>query len=236
MGVRAKKIHRQKRMWARARACWRVQLFHSVQHSFIREGCRLRSHVWLHRSASMSALDVVRGGKHSGSTYAVASEDRSYCHWILNATSLPRSLRPLRTWLQREYGGVLNFGKHKSCFYSEIYDGFPEYTIWACQLSEPSEVLRTFQQYCRRRDEEIASEEAASRQQPAPKRTRGRGSEPDATRQTSSLECKICYDRPIEVLIFPCKHLVVCQICGSLCSTCPLCRGPKRQTLRVFTG
>ena len=97
---------------------------------------------------SMSALDVVRGGKHSGLTYAaVADTDRGYCHWIVNATSLPRSLRPFRTWLQRTHGGVFCFGKHKSSFYSEIYDGFPEYTIWACEQTDASAHLCDFQQY-----------------------------------------------------------------------------------------
>ena len=75
----------------------------------------------------MSALDVVRGGKHSGSTYAaVADTDRGYCHWIVNVTALPRSLRPFRAWVRHTHGGVLCFGKHRNSFYSEIYRDFPE--------------------------------------------------------------------------------------------------------------
>ena len=97
----------------------------------------------------MSALDVVQAGKHSGSTYAaVAETDRGYCHWIVNATALPRSLRPFRTWLRRTHGGVLGFGKHKNVFYSEIYTDQPDYTIWACQISDASGALRDFQEYC----------------------------------------------------------------------------------------
>ena len=186
----------------------------------------------------MSVRDVVQAGKHSGSTYAaVAETDRGYCHWIVNATALPRSLRPFRTWLRRTHGGVLSFGKHKNSFYSEIYADQPDYTIWECQLSDPSGALRDFQEYCRRRDAEIASEEAASsRQQMARKRARGpRECEPAAA-QNLAFECKICYDRPIEVLLFPCKHLVTCQICGSLCSTCPLCRTRVTESIRVYTG
>ena len=186
----------------------------------------------------MSALDVVRGGKHSGSTYAaVADTDRGYCHWIVNATSLPRSLRPFRAWLQRTHGGVLCFGKHKNSFYSEIYDGFPEYTIWATEQTDASAHLCDFQQYVRRRDDEIArSSEAPSRQQPARKRPRGRRESEPAATQTFSMECKICFDRPIEVLLLPCKHLVCCQICGALSSICPMCRGRVSETLRVYCG
>ena len=185
----------------------------------------------------MSALDVVRGGKHSGSTYgAVADTDRGYCHWIVNATALPISLRPFRTWLRRAHGGVLSFGKHKNSIYSEIYADQPDYTIWACQLSDPSGALRDFQEYCRRRDAETASEEAASRQQPARKRARlPREAEPAAT-QSDAMICKICYANPIELLLMPCKHFVCCQVCGALSSTCPICRGRVGGRIRVYTA
>ena len=95
----------------------------------------------------MSALDVIRGGKHSGSTYAaVADTDRGYCHWIVNATALPRSLRPFRAWVQRTHGGVLCFGKHKNSFYSEIYKDFPDYTIWACEQTDGRRKAKGYQQ------------------------------------------------------------------------------------------
>ena len=186
----------------------------------------------------MSSL--VLAGKHSGSTYAtVADTDRGYCHWIVNATSLPRSLRPFKTWLQRTHGGVFCFGKHKNAFYSEIWKDHPEYTIWACELSDPSDAIRDFQDYCRKRDAETAREEAAlSRQQPAQKRARGpqeSRSEPAAT-QSFSFECKICFDRPIDVLLMPCKHLVCCQKCGAFSSTCPICRGRVGGRIQVYTG
>ena len=157
----------------------------------------------------MSALDIVLAGKHSGQSHAaVADSDRGYCHWIMNASSLPRSLRSFRTWLKRTHGGVFCFGKHKNSFFSEIYRDHPEYTIWACQQTDASKALRDFQEYARRRDEEVAREEVAAEEQPqpAPKRSRGqRESEPAAT-QTVSMECRICYDRPIEVLLLPCTQ------------------------------
>lgn len=185
----------------------------------------------------MSALDIVLAGKHSGASHAaVAETDRGYCHWIMNATSLPRSLRSFRAWLKGTHGGVFCFGKHKNAFYSEIYKDFPDYTIWACELSQPSNFLRDFQEYARRRDEEIAREEVASEEQPVRKRARGSREREPAAAQTVSMECKICYDRPIEVLLLPCKHLVCCQICASLSSTCPMCRGRVRENIRVYMG
>ena len=185
----------------------------------------------------MSALDIVLAGKHSGQSHAaVADSDRGYCLWIMNASSLPRSLRSFRTWLKRTHGGVFCFGKHKNSFFSEIYRDHPEYTIWACEQTDASNALRDFQEYARRRDEEVAREEVASKEQPAPKRSRRpREPEPAAT-QTVSMECRICYDRPIEVLLLPCKHLVCCQICASLSSACPLCRGRVSESIRVYMG
>lgn len=187
--------------------------------------------------ASMSALDVVFAGKHCGSSHAaVAESDRSYCHWIMNSNSIPRSLRSFRTWLKRTHGGVFCFGKHKGAFFSEIYKDHPDYTIWVCELNDPSAALSDFQEYVRKLEEETAGEEAASKQQPARKRARGpRETEPAAT-TTFSMDCKICFDRPIEVLLLPCKHLVCCQICGALSSTCPVCRGRVSETLRVYLG
>ena len=142
----------------------------------------------------MSALDIVLAGKHSGESYAAAAEsDRAYCHWIMNASSLPRSLRLFRTWLKRTHGGVFCFGKHKNAFYSEIYKDFPEYTIWACEQTDASNALRDFQEYAHRRDQEVAREEVASRQQqqqqqqPARKRARGPQCE-SAAAQTVSME------------------------------------------------
>ena len=107
------------------------------------------------------------------------------------------------------------------------------YTIWACELSHPSNAVRDFQEYARRRDGAIAREEV---EQPAPKRARGPREREPAAAQTSSMECKICMDRPIEVLLLPCKHLVCCQVCGALSSTCPVCRGRVRENIRVYMG
>ena len=66
--------------------------------------------------------------------------------------------------------------------------------------------------------------------QPTPKRTRGaRKAEPVAT-ATSSMDCKVCFDRPIDVLFLPCKHLVCCQTCAAQSRICPVCRGRGRDS------
>ena len=183
----------------------------------------------------MSALDAVLIGKHFGSSHAVVADaDRSYCHWVINATSLPRSLKPFREWLRRTHGGVLPCGKYRNGFYSEIHRDHPEYAFWACELKDPSGALLDFQKYVFKR-EESATEAVAKEQQPVAKRARGT---PEGERSTpsSSMDCKVCFDRQIDVLFIPCKHLVCCATCAALSKTCPVCRGHVFETLRVFPG
>ena len=128
------------------------------------------------------------------------------------------------------------FGKHRNAFYSEIYRDHPDYTIWACELTDASAHLCDFQEYVRRRDAEIANEEAQA-QQPAQKRARvPREADQAAATRSDAMICKICYANPLEVLLLPCKHLCCCQICGALCSTCPICRGRVSENIRVFTA
>ena len=183
-----------------------------------------------------SALSVVCTGKHCGATYAgVAERDRSYSHWVMNTSSLPRSLSGLRTWLVQTHGGVLCIGKHRGAFFSEIYRDHPEYTIWVCELDDPSPALKDYQEYVRKREAEAVNAQVEPKQ-PTPKRARGpRKTEPVAT-ATSSMECKVCFDRSIDALLLPCKHLVCCQTCAVQSRTCPVCRGRVDEILRVYPG
>ena len=183
------------------------------------------------------AFDVVLAGKHCGSSHAsVAEADRSYCHWVINAPLLPRSLLPLKIWLKKTHGGVLPCGKYKGAFFSEIHCDHPEYCLWVCELSDPSPPMLDFQKYVFKR-EESATMAVAKEQQPAAKRARGT---PEGERSTpsSSMDCKVCFDRQIDVLFIPCKHLVCCSTCAAaaLSKTCPVCRGHVSETLRVFPG
>ena len=182
------------------------------------------------------ALDVVLAGKHCGSSHAaVADADRSYCHWVMNTALLPRSLLPFKTWLKRIHGGVLPCGKYKNGFYSEIYRDHAEYALWVFELSDPSQPMLDFQKYVFKREEAAASEAVPNEEQPAAKRARGL---PDRDRSTpaQSLDCKVCFDRQIDVLFIPCRHLVCCATCAALSKTCPVCRGHVSETLKVFPG
>jgi hypothetical protein len=49
----------------------------------------------------------------------------------------------------------------------------------------------------------------------------------------------VYFDAPKDHLVLPCKHLCVCEACAEqLTKTrtpmCPVCRGPIRETMKVF--
>jgi hypothetical protein len=51
--------------------------------------------------------------------------------------------------------------------------------------------------------------------------------------------CVVCFDAPKEYIIVPCGHQCVCEACAEqLTKTrtpmCPVCRGPIRETMKVF--
>ena len=195
----------------------------------------VHSHSGLNQS-HMSALDHILIGKYCGRSYAaVAEADRNYCSWVIGTRSLPRSLLPFKRWLKAVHGGVMPYGKHKNSFFSEVFRDHEEYTDWCCQLDNPSDVMLEFQKYIRGRGEEEAASEDASKQSP-PKRTRRSPPREQAARTTSCLECKVCFDEPANVLLIPCKHLVLCEACAALSLTCPICRGKVSETLLVYPG
>jgi hypothetical protein len=52
-------------------------------------------------------------------------------------------------------------------------------------------------------------------------------------------QCVVCFDAPKEYAIVPCGHMCVCASCADqLTKTrtpmCPVCRGPIRETMKVF--
>jgi len=38
--------------------------------------------------------------------------------------------------------------------------------------------------------------------------------------------CKICFSRPLDTVLLPCKHAPSCEICAAKLQQCPLCRQP----------
>jgi hypothetical protein len=52
-------------------------------------------------------------------------------------------------------------------------------------------------------------------------------------------QCVVCFDAPKDHIIVPCGHMCVCEACAEqLTNTrtpmCPVCRGPIRETMKVF--
>ena len=51
--------------------------------------------------------------------------------------------------------------------------------------------------------------------------------------------CVVCFDAPKDHLIVPCGHQCVCagcaeQLINTRTPTCPVCRAPIRETVKVF--
>ena len=47
--------------------------------------------------------------------------------------------------------------------------------------------------------------------------------------------CITCMEAPREVLILPCRHIVLCSNCESRVQTCPLCKSPKDSIVRFVS-
>ena len=45
-------------------------------------------------------------------------------------------------------------------------------------------------------------------------------------------QCKICFEREVDVVLQPCNHAVVCHRCGPLINCCPICR----RTINIRTA
>lgn len=46
--------------------------------------------------------------------------------------------------------------------------------------------------------------------------------------------CKICYDRAIDIVLYPCGHFVLCRWCAQRVSDCPLCRFVITDIIRTY--
>lgn len=51
---------------------------------------------------------------------------------------------------------------------------------------------------------------------------------------SNSLTCKVCLERPSNIVYLPCRHLVSCAECKTHITHCPLCRKVCIAILRVF--
>jgi hypothetical protein len=101
-----------------------------------------------------------------------------------------------------------------------------EEEVAALALSVQSDLLRV--QNDRLRLQQMQAQLGVPPAAPAP--------HPDDAEETM---CVVCFDAPKDHLVLPCKHLCVCEACAEqLTKTrtpmCPVCRGPIRETTKVF--
>ena len=49
-------------------------------------------------------------------------------------------------------------------------------------------------------------------------------------------ECKICMDKPMNIVFTSCGHMACCDVCCHAVDKCPICRAPftKEQILKVY--
>ena len=46
--------------------------------------------------------------------------------------------------------------------------------------------------------------------------------------------CKICYENTMDVLLYPCGHVVICAGCAQKLSDCPVCRKAITDIVKIF--
>ncbi|EGB05786.1 hypothetical protein AURANDRAFT_30336, partial [Aureococcus anophagefferens] len=49
-----------------------------------------------------------------------------------------------------------------------------------------------------------------------------------------SRTCVCCLDRPRNMVLLDCMHVVACEACAPRLRECPMCRAPVAQTRRIF--
>mmetsp|Transcript_38603 Transcript_38603/g.86825 ORF Transcript_38603/g.86825 Transcript_38603/m.86825 type:complete len:495 (+) Transcript_38603:104-1588(+) len=47
-------------------------------------------------------------------------------------------------------------------------------------------------------------------------------------------KCKVCFDNPLEVVLIPCGHMILCLYCASIVSDCPVCRQGIADVVKVY--
>ena len=61
-----------------------------------------------------------------------------------------------------------------------------------------------------------------------------RGADLRADRAEDQTKCTICLDNGRQVCFLPCKHTVTCGECAEAVDTCPVCRQPIAEKMRIF--
>nr|VDD22346.1 unnamed protein product [Brassica oleracea] len=55
----------------------------------------------------------------------------------------------------------------------------------------------------------------------------------DSSQQEKNL-CKVCFENPVNMVLLPCKHYVLCSTCCKKCKTCPICRELIKLRMPVY--
>ena len=57
----------------------------------------------------------------------------------------------------------------------------------------------------------------------------------EAHRSSSDVNlCKVCLDRPVEIVLKPCKHASLCFRCSMELDDCPICRCEIEDRMQIF--
>jgi len=47
-------------------------------------------------------------------------------------------------------------------------------------------------------------------------------------------KCSVCMENEISQILYPCKHICLCELCGSILNECPLCRTKIESRDKVY--
>jgi hypothetical protein len=53
-------------------------------------------------------------------------------------------------------------------------------------------------------------------------------------RREINIECKICFDRPVSIVMIPCGHTMCCDVCAESQDRCPVCRIEIKSKQKLF--
>ena len=195
-----------------------------------------------HRATACIRMEhrFILNGKYRDRLFAeVEHTDMDYCAWVLRSppNSLPPSLRLFQCYLRRKHGGVIRVGKHKGCYFNELFSNEPAYATWVLGLDNPAGSLLEFKNYV-----VAASTATAPRSRTrSPRRTNGyveRVQAGDKHRVDVPSSCRVCYDLPVRTAFTGCGHMVCCTRCAfefmDKQIPCPICRTPVQDVIRLF--
>ena len=150
---------------------------------------------------------MILNGKHHA--------DIDYCAWVLRCpqTSLPRFLRLFQCYLRQKHGGIIRVGKHKGCYFNDLYCNEPTYATWVLGLGNPAGSLLEFKNYV------VAVSSAATPRfrSRSPRRSNGYVESVqagDVHHVDVPKECRVCYDLPVRTAFAGCGHGLLYQVCS----------------------